>query len=118
MKTNKFYVAIKTSKQDNFTMLLVSNMQTLKGNLPPIEVIESHIRLQHIKVTQQKKQFQPIVLKVSDEAFELIKREIRSKINSRLILDIGSIDIVMDSNTLPVIQIVKEKEHKQAISGQ
>lgn len=107
MKKNNLYLPIRTGN-DRFTMLLVSKMITIKGNIPSIEDIRLHIVSQHMGFTKEEKEFEPIQVKVSENAFELIKAEIRSKINSNLILEVNSFDLIMDSNTLPVIQIVKE----------
>ena len=36
-KTDKLYIPIATGVNSNFTMLLATNMQTVKNNLPPID---------------------------------------------------------------------------------
>ena len=106
MKQNKFYVPVKTGYMNNkplFTLLCVDKMKSLQGKLPNDTIISKHILNQYDKGSN----YQPIQIRMNVEEFEVIKKEIRTKINNRLILDIQSIDIILDSATLPVVQIIK-----------
>jgi hypothetical protein len=110
MKKIKLYIPIHTGKDfkyDHFTMLDAYKVGIVAQLLPDEKTIYNWIVSQQEKVTKTNGyKFQPIQIKIESVLWEALKREIKQKVNSRLILDVPCVDVVFDSQVLPVIQFI------------
>lgn len=109
MKTEKFYIPVCTriNPKPSFTLLLVDNFPIVKALLLPDKDIQAHVRDQFLKMKHDKISFNPIQIKVDGNIFTEIVSDIYKKVRVKEKYIKNSIDIIMDSNTLPVIQIVE-----------
>ena len=110
MKKIKLFVPIRTGKDfkyDHFTMLDAYKVGIVAQLLPDEKTIYDWVVSQQAKVTKTNGHiFEPIQIKLNAVLWEALKREIRQKVNSRLILDVSCMDVVFDSQVLPIIQFI------------
>lgn len=106
-KKSKLYIPLINLNKISSTLISVDKIKELEGIIPTVEQIQENLIACKIRQAKFGEDYKPLIVKVPEDKWEALEREIKFKKPGHIFVKKG-FDIISDSNLgLPLVTIVK-----------